>query len=43
MPFLRRTTDGRWHIGAEDETAEPVDPEARVVAGSAADSGPVRR
>jgi diadenylate cyclase len=51
MPFLRRSTDGRWHLGGEeqsnepitDPSTEPIDPEARVVSGGAADSGPVRR
>jgi len=34
VPFLRRSTDGRWRIGADDASvaAEPVDPDARVVA-----------
>ncbi len=32
VPFLRRSADGRWHLGADDEEAEPpIDPEARVV------------
>jgi diadenylate cyclase len=47
MPFLRRSMDGRWHLGGDEEapqaSSEPIDPEARVVSGSAADSGPVRR
>jgi diadenylate cyclase len=35
MPFLRRSTDGRWHLGGEDEDAsEPIDPDARVVSGA---------
>ncbi|HET8777643.1 MAG TPA: diadenylate cyclase CdaA [Candidatus Limnocylindria bacterium] len=33
VPFLRRSLDGRWQVGrAEPDPAEPVDPDARVVA-----------
>jgi diadenylate cyclase len=40
VPFMRRTTDGRWHVGERgDEVDEPIDPEARVVTSSAADRG----
>ncbi len=49
VPFLRRTTDGRWHLGAAepdaappDEPTPPIDPEARVVP-RASDGEPVRR
>jgi diadenylate cyclase len=32
VPFLRRSTDGRWRVGeAEDEPETPIDPDARVV------------
>jgi diadenylate cyclase len=42
VPFLRRTLDGRWHIGADDEEPEaPIDPDARVV--SAPEPPSVRR
>jgi diadenylate cyclase len=42
VPFLRRSLDGRWQVGrAEPDPAEPVDPEARVVA--APDRGALRR
>ena len=42
VPFLRRTVDGRWHIGADDEEPEaPIDPDARVV--SAPEPPSVRR
>jgi diadenylate cyclase len=43
VPFLRRSTDGRWHLGqAEDDTEEaPIDPDARVV--PQADSRAARR
>jgi diadenylate cyclase len=47
VPFLRRSTDGRWHLrGGEEpeavEVPEPIDPDARVVSG-ATDHGAVRR
>lgn len=44
IPFLRRSIDGRWHVGADDDEAtdEPIDPDARVVS-TAADQPPVRR
>lgn len=42
VPFLRRTVDGRWHVGADDEEPEaPIDPDARVV--SAPEPPSVRR
>jgi diadenylate cyclase len=42
VPFLRRTLDGRWHIGTDDEEPEaPIDPDARVV--SAPEPPSVRR
>ncbi|MGI8830483.1 MAG: diadenylate cyclase CdaA [Candidatus Limnocylindria bacterium] len=32
VPFLRRSVDGRWQVGADrNEPDEPIDPEARVV------------
>jgi len=32
VPFLRRSLDGRWHLGGEEEEPEaPIDPDARVV------------
>ena len=33
VPFLRRSNDGRWHIGGADDedTTGPIDPDARVV------------
>ena len=45
VPFLRRSLDGRWQVGpATDEGPEPpIDPDARVVGGPAADQPPVRR
>jgi diadenylate cyclase len=37
VPFLRRTTDGRWHLGAADDADDadetPIDPDARIVSG----------
>jgi diadenylate cyclase len=37
VPFLRRTTDGRWHLGAADDLDDadetPIDPDARIVSG----------
>ena len=43
VPFLRRSTDGRWQVGAEREPDEqPIDPEARVVS-AAADRRVLRR
>ena len=45
VPFLRRSLDGRWQVGpATDDSPEPpIDPDARVVSGVAADQPPVRR
>ncbi len=45
VPFLRRSLEGRWQVGQADaETTEPpIDPDARVVGGPAADQPPVRR
>jgi diadenylate cyclase len=34
VPFLRRSIDGRWHLGPEEDRDEPIDPEARVVSPS---------
>ena len=31
VPLLRRTLEGRWGIGAAEEPAGPVDPEARII------------
>ena len=32
VPFLRRSLEGRWHIGPEEDGPEPpIDPDARVV------------
>ena len=43
VPFLRRSVDGRWQVGADqNEPDEPIDPEARVVP-SASESPTVRR
>jgi diadenylate cyclase len=41
--FLRRSTEGRWQLSADDpaDDREPIDPEARVV--PSADTPPVRR
>jgi len=42
-PFLRRSIDGRWRAGPdEEESEEPIDPEARVVP-AATDGRAVRR
>ena len=42
VPFLRRSLEGRWHIGPEEDGPEPaIDPDARVVA--ATDQPPARR
>ncbi len=42
VPFLRRSVDGRWQVGAGPKEAdEPIDPEARVVS-PASESPPVR-
>jgi diadenylate cyclase len=42
VPFLRRSVDGRWHLGADDdETDPPIDPDARIV--GAAEGRAVRR
>jgi hypothetical protein len=42
VPFLRRSIDGRWHVGGEEEEPEaPIDPDARVV--SAPEPPTVRR
>jgi diadenylate cyclase len=36
VPFMRRSMDGRWQVGQRrDELDEPIDPEARVVGGTA--------
>jgi diadenylate cyclase len=45
VPFLRRSLEGRWQVGqSEAESAEaPIDPDARVVGGPAADQPSVRR
>ena len=45
VPFLRRSLDGRWQVGpATDDSPEPpIDPDARVVSGAAAEQPPVRR
>jgi diadenylate cyclase len=39
VPLLRRTLEGRWQVngGGDDEPEAPIDPEARVVRGAAAD------
>jgi diadenylate cyclase len=43
VPFLRRSVDGRWQVGADrNEPDEPIDPEARVVPATS-DSPTVRR
>jgi diadenylate cyclase len=43
VPFLRRSLEGRWQVGrADDDTNEPLDPEARVVP-AASDRGALRR
>jgi diadenylate cyclase len=45
VPFLRRSVDGRWHVGqAEDVEIDdaPIDPDARVV-GQSVDGRAVRR
>jgi diadenylate cyclase len=35
VPFLRRSLDGRWHLGGQDDEPEgPIDPDARVVPAS---------
>jgi diadenylate cyclase len=31
VPLLRRTMEGRWHLGREPGPEAPIDPEARVV------------
>lgn len=31
VPLLRRTMEGRWHLGREPQVEKPIDPEARVV------------
>jgi diadenylate cyclase len=31
VPLLRRTLEGRWGLGAEEEPIGPVDPEARII------------
>ena len=45
VPFLRRSLEGRWQVGQTeaDGTEPPIDPDARVVGGPAADQPPVRR
>jgi diadenylate cyclase len=45
VPFLRRSLEGRWQVGQRDSdaTEPPIDPDARVVGGPAADQPPVRR
>ena len=44
VPFLRRSLEGRWQVGEPDPDAgEPIDPDARVVSGPAADQPSVRR
>jgi diadenylate cyclase len=44
VPFLRRTLEGRWQVGpANDADEVPVDPDARVVGGPAADHPNARR
>jgi diadenylate cyclase len=43
VPFLRRSVDGRWQVGADrNEPDEPIDPEARVVPATS-ESPTVRR
>jgi diadenylate cyclase len=44
VPFLRRSVDGRWHLGPADESEvdeAPIDPDARIV--SHADGRAARR
>lgn len=42
VPFLRRSLEGRWHIGPEEDGPEPpIDPDARVV--PATDQSQARR
>jgi diadenylate cyclase len=45
VPFLRRSLEGRWQVGQSeaDATEPPIDPDARVVGGPAADQPSVRR
>src|SRR5207247_9227594 len=31
VPLLRRTLEGRWGLGAEEEPIGPADPEARII------------
>jgi len=40
VPLLRRTLEGRWGIGAADEPAGPVDPDARIIGEERTRSGP---
>lgn len=43
IPFLRRSVEGRWQVGAvDDEVEEPIDPDARIVP-AASDQPAVRR
>jgi len=31
VPLLRRTMEGRWHLGREPQADAPIDPDARIV------------
>jgi hypothetical protein len=39
VPLLRRTIEGRWHLGQQPGEA-PIDPDARVVRQPSRDGGP---
>jgi diadenylate cyclase len=45
VPFLRRSLEGRWQVGQSESEANeaPIDPDARVVPGPAADQPSARR
>lgn len=40
MPLLRRTFEGRWHLGGDTEPSAPVDPDERVVADASPNGEP---
>jgi hypothetical protein len=40
VPLLRRTLEGRWGLGREEEPVGPVDPDARIIGEERTRPGP---